>query len=391
MDENLLDLEDTETAYQARSDSELKHTFRLFKTLNNNFINQLGILTARLAYSMHLPLDFIMKRTLYGQFCGGESLNECSAVVAKLHTYGVKVCLDYAVEGEHSELGYEQTSNELMRMIEFSSSRDEIPFVVFKPTGIASAQLLEAISRGQNLTESQILQWKGSKERFSKICAASYKAGKRLFIDAEESWLQPAIDDMSEEMMKRFNVDWPCIHNTLQFYRHDRLEFLERSLIRAREEGYSFGVKLVRGAYMDREKERARTLGYEDPIQPNKQSTDHDYDKALKLCVDNLNHVSLCAASHNEKSSLFLVKLMKDRGIERHHSNIYFSQLYGMGDHLSFNLAKSGFNVCKYLPYGPVGSVMPYLMRRAEENTSIGDQMSRDLRLLKMEIGRRRL
>ena len=391
MQEDVLDLEDTKTAYQARSDRDLRHTFLLFKTLNNNIINQLGILTARLAYSMHLPVDFLMKRTLYGQFCGGESLEACRDVISRLNGFGVKVCLDYAVEGEHSEQGYEKTCHELTQMIEFSRDRNEISYVVFKPTGIASAHLLETVSSGTALTKSQKQQWEVTRERFARICGASFEAGKRLFVDAEESWLQTAIDGLTEDMMKRFNRDWPCVHNTLQFYRHDRLEYLGRSLNLARDEGYNYGVKLVRGAYMNKERQRAEELGYDDPIQPDKSSTDQDYNEAMKLCIDNLNHVSLCAASHNEKSSLFLVELMATRKIDRNHPNIYFSQLYGMGDHLSFNLAKSGYNVCKYLPYGPVGSVMPYLIRRAQENTSVGDQMSRDLRLLQKEMDRRNL
>jgi len=386
-----LNLEDTQTAFQARSDEELKRTYFLFKILNNNIINQLGILTARLAYTMHLPVDFLMKRTLYGHFCGGESLEECKKIISHLFDFGVQVCLDYAVEGEHSKAGYEKTCAELIRMIRFSADREEIPFVVFKPTGIASAEVLEAVSKGGKLSSNMLEEWEGVRDRVYRICEASYDAKKRLFIDAEESWLQLAIDDLTEEMMQQFNSDWPCVHNTLQFYRHDRLEFTKKSLERAKKGNYFYGIKLVRGAYLETERERAKSLNYPDPIQPDKESTDRDYNAAMKLCVEELERTSVCAASHNEQSSLILAKIMEEKQVERNHPNIYFSQLYGMGDHLSFNLAKSGYNVCKYLPYGPVGSVMPYLVRRAEENTSIGDQMSRDLRLLKKEIKRRGL
>ncbi|MBT3785122.1 proline dehydrogenase [bacterium] len=332
-----------------------------------------------------------MKNTLYSQFCGGGTLLECEKTIESLSSFGVSVCLDYAVEGEHSPSGYERTCEELLHMISFSEGKDEIPFVVFKPTGIASAQILELVSSGNSLSDGQKLEWEKVRERVHRICEASYRAKKRLFIDAEESWMQTAIDDLTEEMMVEFNQEGPCVHHTLQFYRHDRLTYLKEMHERARVGDYFIGLKPVRGAYMEKERERALEMGYEDPIQPDKESTDRDYNECLSLCVENLDRVSLCAATHNEESTLLLVRKMEELKVERNHPNIFFSQLYGMGDHLTFNLSKSGFNSCKYLPYGPVGSVMPYLVRRAEENTAMGDQMSRDLRLLRQEIKRRGL
>ncbi|MCX7729136.1 MAG: proline dehydrogenase family protein [Bacteroidia bacterium] len=379
---------DTQVAFAYKSDKELKQAHQLFKLLSYPTLVNLGSVIA--PFVVNLGGKFLIKKTIYRQFVGGETREECMRVVDLLAQYGIGSILDYSVEGEQNEASFEHCKNEILANIEFSKDKKEIPFCVFKPTGLVRFALLEKVSAGKELTKTEKEEWDNSKKRIFEICQKAYNYHQPIFIDAEESWIQKAIDEIADECMQTFNKEECIVWNTYQLYRTDRLQFLKESIQKARENGYLLGAKLVRGAYMEKERERAKELGYSSPIHPDKPSTDRAYNQALKCCVENLDKVHICAGTHNEESSQYLVDLMEQQQIPKNDKRIYFSQLLGMSDHISFNLAKEGYNVVKYVPYGPVKSVLPYLIRRAQENTSVKGQTGRELSLIMQELKRRR-
>ena len=384
-----LDFQDTATAFADKSDSELKEKHRLFKVLNSPFLNNLGTRAATFALSLGLPVKGLIKSTIYEQFCGGETIEECAETVARLGRSGIGSILDYSVEGKSTEQDFDHTKNEIIRTIERAKDDPNIPFAVFKMSGIAPLGTLEKLSSKKRLDAKGQAKCERIHTRVNEICEYAHSIGQSVFIDAEESWIQDAIDRLTTEMMERYNRDSPIVYNTIQLYRKDRLGFLKESRRRAHDEGYFYAVKLVRGAYMEKERARAAELGYESPIHENKEGSDHDYDAAIEYCVKHLDEVSFVAGTHNEKSTQKLVGLMHDRQIPTSHPHIHFSQLYGMSDNLSYVLAKRGYNVSKYVPYGPVADAVPYLIRRAEENTSVAGQVSRELVLIETELKRR--
>jgi proline dehydrogenase len=299
---------------------------------------------------------------------------------------GIGTILDYSVEGEETEAVFDHTGAEIIRTILAAANNPDIPFSVFKTTGIIRFALLEKKSSGLQLNETEQEEWNRGRNRFEQICQAAADNNVRIFVDAEESWIQPAIDALTEEMMEKMNRQKAIVYNTIQLYRHDRLEYLKHQITGTM---HFLGFKLVRGAYMEKERERAKQLGYTSPIQPDKQAADRDYDEALKQCVHHIDRVSICAGTHNENSSALLMDLMQEKGIEPADQRVYFSQLLGMSDHISFNLSNAGYNVAKYVPYGPVKAVIPYLTRRARENSSVAGQMGRELSLIEKELKRR--
>jgi len=338
-----------------------------------------------------MPIKGIIKKTIFKQFCGGESIKECEKTITTLNKYGVGTILDYSVEGKEGDDDLDSTMLEIIATIKKAGSSMAIPFSVFKPTGIAQFSILEKANEGiSNLNEKELLAYNNIEERFNTICKAAYELDVPLFIDAEDSWIQKTIDRLCENMMAKYNTKKVVIYTTLQFYRWDRLDYLKDLHNKAKENNCKIGVKLVRGAYMEKERERANDMGYKDPIQPTKEATDNDYDLALKYCVENIEDISICAGTHNEDSSQYLANLMQKHGVEKTDKRIYFAQLLGMSDHISFNLSSERYNVAKYVPYGPVKEVLPYLIRRAEENTSVAGQTSRELLLIQKEIRRRR-
>ncbi|MEO8573307.1 MAG: proline dehydrogenase family protein [Pyrinomonadaceae bacterium] len=391
MSEFKLDFRDTATAFEDKSDAELKEKYRLFKMLNSPFLNAVGTRAARFALSLGLPVQGLIKSTIFEQFCGGENIEECQAAILRLGKFNVGAILDYAVEGKATETDFDNTRDEIMRTIERAKNDSNIPFAVFKVTGVAPLGTLEKISKKKKLDAKGQAKCERIHTRVNEICEFAHSLGQPVFIDAEESWIQDAIDRLAVEMMEKYNRRAPIVFNTLQMYRTDRLQYLRDTRKQAKADGYILAVKLVRGAYMEKERDRAAELGYESPIQPDKKATDRDYNAALEYCIDHLDDLAFVAGTHNERSTHLLAQMMHQRGLKHDHPHIFYSQLYGMSDNLSYVLAKNGYSVSKYVPYGPVADAVPYLIRRAQENTSVTGQVSRELELISIELERRRL
>lgn len=384
-----LDLQNTEVAFADKSNAELKKRYWLFKMMNSETMNSFGTKMAELSLSWHLPVQWAIKATVFKHFCGGETIEECEGAVETLSTSNIGAILDYSVEGRYEEEDFGRTKEEIIRTIKRAADDPRVPFAVFKVTGIAPLGTLEKISSGTELTEKGKWKWERIQNRIDDICKTAHSLNQQLFIDAEDSWIQNAIDQLVTEMMEKYNRERPLIFNTIQLYRHDRLDYLKKSHQEAKEKGYFYAVKLVRGAYMEKERERAAEMGYADPIHADKASTDRDYNLALKYCIE--NDVAVVCASHNEESNRYLTELLAENNFPNNYENAFFSQLYGMSDNLSYNLANAGYNVSKYVPYGPIRDTIPYLIRRAQENSSVKGQMSRELDLISKEMKRRKL
>lgn len=384
-----ISFDNIKNAFEYKSDAEINRSYWLFKAISNNTLVKAGPVLVDIALKLHLPISGIVKATLFKHFCGGENINECYETVEQLARFHVGSILDYSVEGKEEEAEFDHSAEEILATVERAKGDPHISFCVFKVTGLARLDLLEKVSARKQLSAEEENEFAKVKQRVKNICERAFKNNVPIFIDAEETWIQQAIDDMATDMMKLFNKERAIVYNTIQMYRHDRLEFLKQSHQHALANNYKLGEKIVRGAYMEKERKRASDLGYSSPIQPDKAASDDDYDAALKYCVEHIDHISICAGTHNEQSSMLLVHLMQQNNIAPTDQRIYFSQLLGMSDHISFNLAKAGYNVCKYVPYGPVKAVLPYLMRRSQENTSISGQMGRELNLLTQERKRR--
>ncbi|MCG3166201.1 MAG: hypothetical protein POELPBGB_01978 [Bacteroidia bacterium] len=386
----MLSFSDTKIAFKDKSDNELRRAFLLFKFISYPILLKIGKPLLNFALWLHLPVEGIIRTTVFNHFCGGENLTETKNTIQRLGANNVKGIPDYSVEGKEAEEDFERVKSEIIRIIEFVKGNKNTPFAVFKPTGVGRFALFEKASSGTKLSLQEQEEFEKIKSRIDLICKVAYDANVCIMIDAEESWIQDAIDSIAEEMMKKYNREKPVVFNTLQLYRHDRFAFLKTTVEKAKIEKWFPAFKLVRGAYMEKERERAVKMGYASPIHKTKNDVDCDYNSALDYCLDNFPFISVFAGTHNEESSLHLVKKMADKKIEKSDQKIYFSQLFGMSDNISFNLASEGYNVAKYIPYGPVKDVMPYLIRRAEENTSVAGQTGRELRLITAEISRRK-
>lgn len=386
-----IDFNDTEIAFSGKSNKELKWEHWLFKVMNNPVMTNTLTTLASWTLNLHLPFKWAIKGTVYQQFCGGETLKETIPVLNKLEQFHIGAIIDYGVEGKESEAEFERTKNELIHIIQFASGKKNIPFISSKVTGVTSFALLEKLNAKATLTAEEEKEKTKLYSRMDQIAAAAAENHIGLFIDAEESWIQDAVDELTFELMRKYNKQKAVVFATPQMYRHDRLAFSKRALEDAKQHNYILGLKPVRGAYMDKERKRAEEMNYPSPIQPDKNATDRDYDAVILFCLENMDRIAVCAATHNEKSSLLLASEMQKRNIPANHPHFYFSQLYGMSDQITYNLAKAGFNVTKYLPYGPVKDVIPYLIRRAQENKSVSGQMSRELNLIDKEIKRRGL
>lgn len=388
--EPVLSFDDTSIAFSGKSNNELKKTYWLFATMNNNTMVKIGTALLNLGFKLRLPIKGIVKYTVFEHFCGGESIADSRKAIAELAKYRIGTILDYSVEGAHTEEGFDTTTAEIIKTISEAKGKKELPFCVFKVTGLASTPLLEKVQKKEALNESESQAWKKVESRVDQICQAAHQAKVRILIDGEESWIQDPIDQLAYSMIKKYNQEEAIVFNTFQMYRHDMLANLRKGFQFAAMHEVWMGAKLVRGAYMEKERKRANDLGYQDPIQPNKEATDRDFNEAIKFCVDNKQRISLCCGSHNENSNYVLADLMDKHSLKKDDPRIWFAQLYGMSDNISFNLANAGYNVAKYVPYGPVKAVMPYLIRRAEENTAMAGQSSREFLLVKKEMERRR-
>jgi len=391
-----ISFDNTENAFAYKTDKELKMARFLFSSMGYQWVVGAGVRLTPFAMKTGLPVRGIIRKTIFKQFVGGETLEETGIIGDMLKKYGVDVILDYGVEGKEGEASFDHATEEFIRVINYAATRSNIPFISIKVTAFARFKLLERLHEAPRLrsgihdNEAEIDEWQRVRDRMFKICTVAAEKNIGVLVDAEESWIQDPVDRLTIEMMEIFNKEKPIVYNTIQLYRHDRLDFLKLSYRIAQQQKFKLAVKLVRGAYMEKERSRAAAKGAYSPIQPDKQSTDRDYDAAVNFCITNVENLACIIATHNEKSNLTAVALMEEKGVPFHHPHIHFSQLYGMSDHITFNLAKAGFSVSKYLPFGPITEVIPYLMRRAQENSSVSGQTGRELSLIKRELKRRK-
>ena len=383
--------ENTQTAFALKSDAELERAYFLFKLISIEPLVKIGTSVTNFAIKAKLPVEGLIRTTVFDHFCGGVSESDCMPVVEKMWSMGVSTILDYSVEGKDTEDPLDDALAKTLEIMDFAKQKEAIPFAVFKPTGYGRLALYEKKGSGQKLSAAEQSEWDRVVRRFDQTCKKAYDMNVPLLIDAEESWMQDAADDLVEEMMRAYNKKAPIVFNTLQMYRWDRMDYLRGLMERAQKDGFKIGIKFVRGAYLEKENERAEERGYPTPMCASKQQTDEYFDNAVAWSLDYLDHMAVYAGTHNENSSYRLMEQMEKRQISRNDPRIWFGQLYGMSDHISFNLGTQGYNVSKYLPFGPVRDVMPYLIRRAEENTSVAGQTNRELELLRKERERRKL
>lgn len=384
----MVNFNNTEVAFNGKNNKDLKRSYWLFKIISWNWLIKIGPAMLKLFLPLGFPIP-IVKSTIYKQFCGGETIDECDNTINELGKNNVKTILDFSVEGKESETDFDSNVLETISTINKAKTTKLIPFSVFKTTGFARFSLLEKINTGNELSNTEKEEFARVKARIDKMCGAAAESGIPIFIDAEETWIQNTIDLLALEMMQKYNKQKAIVFNTIQLYRWDRLDYLKKLKEQSDRENFFIGMKLVRGAYIEKERERAKQMNYPDPMQKTKQDTDNDFNAALKYCVENINKIAFCCGSHNEESTQYLIDLMKEHKIALEDQRVYFAQLLGMSDHISMNLAKNGYNVTKYVPYGPVKDVIPYLIRRAEENTSIAGQTGRELSLIVKEQERR--
>ncbi len=380
----------TQVAFSLKSDTELDRAYFLFKMIANQPLVRIGTAVTNFALKANLPVEGLIRATVFDHFCGGVNEEDCLSVVDKMYTKGVSSVLDYSVEGKEEEDQFDAALKMTLKTIDFAKERQAIPFAVFKPTGLGRLDLYEKIGEKQPLTPIEQEEWDRVVARFDLVCSEGHKKDVALLIDAEESWMQDAADELVTEMMRKYNKEKAIVFNTLQMYRWDRLDYLKKLKEQADQDGFFIGMKLVRGAYMEKENVRAEEKGYPSPICATKEASDVNYDAAVQYMVNHLDRMSIFAGTHNELSTYMLMEMMKSNGINSNDERIWFGQLYGMSDNISYNLANKGYNVAKYLPFGPVKDVMPYLIRRAEENTSVAGQTSRELEMIKAERKRRK-
>ena len=379
----------TKVAFSLKSKAELNRAYFLFKMIANQSLVKIGTTLTNFALKLHLPVEGIIRATVFDHFCGGTNEQDCLSVVDKMYTKGVSSVLDYSVEGKEEEAQFDAALQMTLKTVEFAKEKEAIPFAVFKPTGLGRLDLYTKIGEKQQLTNEEVAEWKRVEARFELICKTAHLKDVALLVDGEESWMQDAADELVTNMMRKYNKEKAIIFNTLQMYRWDRLDYLKSLHEIAKKEKFHIGMKLVRGAYMEKEHKRAAEKGYPTPICESKEATDKNYDAAVNYMMEHLENMAIFAGTHNEESLYKLMKLQTSKGISKNDNRIWFGQLYGMSDNISYNLAANGYNNAKYLPFGPVRDVMPYLIRRAQENTSVAGQTNRELELIKAERNRR--
>ncbi|CAM3302462.1 Proline dehydrogenase [Flavobacterium longum] len=382
--------DNTQVAFSSMSNKELERAFFLFNMIKNPALVKIGTSLTNVALKLHLPVEGLIRKTVFDHFCGGVTAEDCLPVVGKMYSKGVSSILDYSVEGKEEESSFDDALKVTLKTLDMAASNKAIPFVVFKPTGFGRFALYEKKGEGKELTPDEALEWGRIVGRFDQVCKLAHQYDVEVLIDAEESWMQDAADDLVAEMMRKYNKEKAIVFNTLQMYRHDRMDYLQRLHANAIAEGFHIGMKIVRGAYMEKEHKRAEENGYPTPICSSKEATDVNYDRAVDYMMKHIDTMAIFAGTHNEESSYKLMALMSEKGLAHNDRRLWFGQLFGMSDNISFNLGANGYNVAKYLPFGPVREVMPYLIRRAEENTSVAGQTGRELTLLTAERNRRK-
>ena len=386
---NLFD--NTKVAFSLKSDSELERAYFLFKMISMEPLVKIGTAVTNFALKAHLPVQGLIRATVFDHFCGGINEKDCMPVVEKMYTKRVCSVLDYSVEGKEEEAQFDAAMNKILEILDFVNQQEAIPYGVFKPTAFGRFALWQKKTEGKTLTTEEEQEWNRIEERFDRVCKKASDCNVALLIDGEESWMQGAADELVGRMMKKYNKEKAIVCNTLQLYRHDRLAYLKELHEEARVHRFKIGMKIVRGAYMEKENERAKEKGYPSPICKDKQTTDENFNTTLEYILNHIEDFEVFIGTHNEKSTLLAIELMEKLGIDKNDPRVWFGQLYGMSDNISYNLAADGYNVAKYLPFGPVRDVMPYLIRRAEENTSVAGQTSRELNLIIQEKKRRKL
>jgi proline dehydrogenase len=379
----------TEIAFKLKNDAQLERAYFLFKMISKEPLVKIGTAATKFALNLHLPVEGLIRSTVFDHFCGGVNEKDCMPVVESLQKASVYSILDYSVEGKEEEDQFDTTMKKVIELTRFAEKKDAMPFSVFKPTGLGRLEIWQKVTEKATLTKSETQEWQRLVARYDRICQVAYDCDVVLLIDAEETWMQGAADELCELMIEKYNKEKPIIFNTLQCYRWDRLDYLKSRHQIAKDKDYKLGFKIVRGAYLEKENDRAEEKGYPTPIYPSKQATDDNFNEVMDYMMEHLDDISLFLGTHNEHSSYLAMETMEANGLKRDDSRIWFGQLYGMSDHISYNLATAGYNVAKYIPFGPVKDVMPYLIRRAEENTSVAGQTSRELDLLQREKKRR--
>jgi proline dehydrogenase len=383
--------DNTEIAFNLKTDSELERAYFLFKMISKEPLVRIGTAATKFALNLHLPVEGLIRSTVFDHFCGGVNEADCLQTVDNLRNASVYSVLDYSVEGKEEETQFDTTAAKVITLTHFAEHKDAMPFSVFKPTGLGRFSIWQKQTEETELTKDEQGEWERIVSRYEGVCKVAHAANISLLIDGEETWMQDAADDLCQEMMEKYNKEKAIVFNTLQCYRWDRLDYLKAQHAIAKAKGYKLGFKVVRGAYMEKENDRAEANGYKSPICGSKQETDDNFNAVLRYILDNLDDISLFLGTHNEDSSYMAMEIMEAKGLSRNDSRVWFGQLYGMSDHITYNLASEGYNVAKYIPFGPVKDVMPYLIRRAEENTSVAGQTSRELTLLKKEKQRRKV
>ncbi len=382
--------QNTQVAFALKSDAELQRAHFLFRLISNNTLVKIGTAATQLALKFHLPVDRLIRASVFDHFCGGVSEQDCLPVVDKMYAKQVYSVLDYSVEGKEDEAHFDDALAMTLKIISFAKTRKALPFAVFKPTGFGRIDLYEKVGAKQTLTADEQAEWARVEARFDQVCKAAHETNVLVLIDAEESWMQTAADDLVTQMMEKYNTHKAVVFNTLQMYRWDRMDYLKKLHEYAKKKGFHIGMKLVRGAYMEKENLRAQENNYQSPICESKEATDQNYNAAVQYMLEHLDTMAVFAGTHNEDSSYLVMDLVAEKNIPPTDSRIWFGQLYGMSDNISYNLGAAGYNVAKYLPFGPVREVMPYLIRRAEENTSVAGQTNRELSLIQAERQRRK-
>ena len=404
----MISFDNTEYAFAHKTSDELKKAHFLFSAMGNSFLLKLGLSIVPVAIKWRVPFTQpILRSTIFKQFVGGETLQETASVADRLEQFNVKVILDYGVEGgKDGEQGFDSSTNEFIRVIEYAATQNNIPFMSVKITGLVRFGLLEEIDAAMHYREGSLVkryqaviealdtvrkeEWDRTIKRFERICETAATNKVAVLVDAEETWIQDPVDALTMLMMDHYNKGRVVVYNTLQLYRHDRLAFLKDSYTASLERNFILGAKLVRGAYMENERNRAHEMGYSSPIQPDKESCDRDYNAATQFCIKHIDNIAVIVATHNEDSNAYATSLLDENDLPHNHPHLHFSQLYGMSDNITFNLARSGCSVSKYLPFGPIKDVVPYLMRRAQENSSVAGQTGRELGLIQKELTRRK-
>lgn len=380
----------TKSAFKLKSNTELDRAIFLFSMMNYSTLVKAGTALTKLSLKLHLPVETLIKKTIFEQFCGGVTEEDCKPVTKEMYDENLHSILDYSVEGKETEEEFDSAMKKKLSLIEYAKKSDEVTFAMFKPTGIGRFDIWEKVSEKISLTEDEKEEWERVKNRVETLCSKAHELGVRLYADGEETWMQTSADDLMEEMMRKYNKEEVLIFNTLQCYRWDRLDYLKDLHEKGKKEGFKVGAKIVRGAYMEKENARAKKLGYPSPICESKEATDVNFNSVLSYCLNHLEDISVFIGTHNEVSSYLALQIIEDKGLSIDDERIWFSQLYGMSDHISYNLAKKGYNAVKLVPFGPVRDVVPYLLRRAQENTSVKGQTGRELSLLREEKKRRK-